>query len=751
MAVYADVIIDIDHERVDKPFTYRIPERLEGAVGPGTAVVVPFGKGDSRKTAYVIGLKDEPDMDPERIKEIAGIDETGTPATSVLIRLAWWMKHAYGSTMIAALKTVLPAGKRVRSLVRKKVYLRADREEATAMWREALARKGLQARARILEELLAHPDVGLPMEFITGKLMVSASVVKTLADKGVVRIESADTFRNPVSADGFRGKQVELSEEQGTIVDRIVSDHDEGIRKTYLLRGVTGSGKTEVYINCVRKMQERGLQSIVLIPEISLTWQTLMRFYTYFGDRVSVMNSTLSAGEKYDQFKRARDGEIDVIIGPRSALFTPFPRLGLIIIDEEHESSYKSENMPRYHAREAAIQLAKLVPGGASVLLGSATPSVGYAVKSGLYGGFTLDSRQTGSGLPRAVVADMRSELRAGNRSPFSRILRQKIAQRLEAGEQTMLFINRRGMAGFVSCRACGYVFRCPHCDVSLSQHREGRLICHYCGHEEPMPRICPECGSRYVKGFKAGTEAMELHAAKEFPGARILRMDADTTRTKGSYERILETFSNGDADILIGTQMIVKGHDFPGVTLVGILAADVSLNTGDYRAAERTWELLVQAAGRAGRRDKSGEVVIQTYQPEHYAIKLAVTQDAESFYEEEMGYRSLAGYPPAAHLLAVQIYDRDERGAADYAQKLRDLFDAELSGDRGVTVIGPAPAMIGRIADTYRFGVYLKSRDREALVRLKDAAESQMSADRDAGRNLKTFIQFDFDPMRGF
>ena len=490
-------------------------------------------------------------------------------------------------------------------------------------------------------------------------------------------------------------------------------------------------------------MVARGKQAIVLIPEIALTYQTLLRFYRRFGNRVSVMNSTLSAGEKYDQCQRAKAGEIDVIIGPRSALFTPFPNLGLIIMDEEHESSYKSEGTPKYHARETAEKLAELT--GASLVLGSATPSVEayYRAKEGKYTLFTLKDRLTGGSLPQVEVVDLREELRAGNRSIFSRKLQDLLADRLSKGEQSMLFLNRRGYAGFVSCRSCGLVIKCPHCDVSLSEHGGKRMICHYCGYTAPKPTLCPSCGSKYVLGFKAGTEQIEEKLKELFPQARTLRMDRDTTGTKDSYEKILSAFANQEADVLIGTQMIVKGHDFPNVTLVGVLAADLSLGVNDYRAGERTFQLLTQAVGRAGRGDKPGFAVIQTYQPEHYAVVQAAAQDYESFYQEEILYRELGGYPPACHLLAVQVFSQDEKAGERLAATLAERVKAKIS-ERGTTLLGPSPATIGRINDIYRYVIYLKSMDYAKLVALKDELEDFLSTAQINREN----IQFDFDPM---
>ena len=407
-------------------------------------------------------------------------------------------------------------------------------------------------------------------------------------------------------------------------------------------------------------------------------------------------------------------------------------------MDEEHEGSYKSEAMPKYHAREAAKELASYF--GASLVLGSATPSLEsyYAAERGLIRRFELTRRLTGGTLPRVYVEDLRRELRDGNRSMFSRRLRDLLEARLAAGEQSILFLNRRGYAGFVSCRACGHVMKCPHCDVSLSEHRGGRLICHYCGYEQAAVTVCPACGSSYILGFRAGTQQIEENLHRLFPQAGVLRMDADTTRKKDSYEAILSAFARGDADILVGTQMIVKGHDFPNVTLVGVLAADLSLHAGDYRAGERTFQLLTQAAGRAGRGKKPGEVVIQTYQPQHHSIRFAAAQDYRGFYEEEMQYRRLMGYPPAAHMLAVLVLSQEEEAGMKLAVRL-----AALAGE-GARVIGPAPAAISRIGDRYRTVFYGKSGHMKDLIAIKDKMEAVLEAE-----NSRTeTVQFDFDPM---
>ena len=739
---YANLIIDISHEKVDRPFQYRIPEKLKDNVDVGSCVRIPFGRGNSLRKGYVVELTNEPQWEPDKIKEIEGMAEDELSPDQIMVKLSAWMH--------SALRTVLPVRKKVGTLTHRYVRLFQDERQARDFYFTCV-KKHQVARARLLEALLENPDERIPYELATGKLNVSPAAIKSLSDQGIIKVESEDYYRNPVGDVKKQDKTIVLSSEQQEISDRVIDDFDKGIRDTYLIHGITGSGKTEVYIDMIHKMIARGKQAIVLIPEISLTYQTLMRFYRHFGERVSVMNSTLSAGEKYDQARRAREGDIDIIIGPRSALFTPFPNLGLIIIDEEHEGSYKSETMPKYHARETAIELAKLVPGGASVVLGSATPSLEayYRAQNGTYKLFELDRRLTGGTLPEVEIADLREELRSGNRSIFSRVLQEKLQDGLDNGHQAMLFINRRGLAGFISCRSCGYVFKCPHCDVSLSEHRGGTLICHYCGYTQPVSRICPECGSKYVTAFRAGTQQIEKEVNKMFPKARVLRMDADTTKAKGSYEKILSTFAAEEADVLVGTQMIVKGHDFPNVTLVGILAADMSLYAADYRAAERTFQLLTQAAGRAGRGKFPGSVVIQSYQPDNYSIVCASKQDYKGFYEEEISYRKLLRYPPAAHMMAIQIMAKNEDYGKQLATRLRAQI--ELLKLENLIIIGPAQAAIGKINDIFRMVIYLKHEELDALVEAKEAAGELLEYLEKNKKLNGVMVQFDFDPMQGF
>ena len=634
MALYADIIIDISHEKLDRTFQYIVPEELEQTLCIGMPVKIPFGNGNRKITGYVVDITEEPKYDVTKLKEISGIQEKGIAVESQMIALAAWMRRNYGGTMNHALKTVIPIKQKENERKKETVCLALEPEEARQRFEEC-NRKNSVARERLLEALIEYRE--LPKEVITKKLEVSTTVIKALCQQGIATIRSERNYRTPVHAVKQERAEVILNEEQRAAVQSVWQDYEQGIYQTYLLHGVTGSGKTEVYMELISRVIGQGRQAIVLIPEIALTYQTVMRFYNRFGDRVSIMNSRLSAGERFDQFERAKKGEIDVMIGPRSALFTPFSNLGLIIIDEEHEAAYKSEQVPRYHARETAIQRAKMAQ--ASVVLGSATPSIEsyYKAKNGEYVLLRLQKRVQQKPLAECYTVDLREELKEGNRSILSRKLQELMEERLEKKQQTMLFINRRGLAGFVSCRACGHVIKCPHCDVSLSQHTGGRMVCHYCGYEEPEPKVCPSCGSKYISGFKAGTQKIEEIVKKRFPKARTLRMDTDTTRNKDSYEEILSAFANQEADILVGTQMIVKGHDFPNVTLVGVLAADMSLYRNDFHGAERTFQLLTQAAGRAGRGKETGEVVIQTYTPEHYSIQAAAKQEYELFYQQEI------------------------------------------------------------------------------------------------------------------
>lgn len=737
--IYADVIVDISHEKLDRSFQYRVPKEMEAEIQVGMVVSIPFGNGNRERKGYVIGLSEKPAFDLSRMKELHGICSSEETTEERLIALAAWMKNRYGSTMVQALKTVLPVREKVKAKEKRYVILNTDEMKAAEL-AEELEKGRCRARARLLRALLREPK--LDYTRAARELGMTSSVLKPLIDQGIVKVTQDEVYRMAIDGANIPREQLSvLTPDQKNALVQIEREWEKESPRPVLIHGVTGSGKTQVYMKLIQQVVDEGKQAIVLIPEIALTYQTVRRFYGWFGDKVSVLNSRLSAGERYDQFKRAKRGEIQIIVGPRSALFTPFSRLGLIIIDEEHEQTYKSENSPRYHARETAEYRAHME--NAYLVMGSATPSLEAYTKcrNGEYCLVKLTSRFEDRPLPEVSVVDLREELKSGNRSILSRSLKNAVERRLERGEQSVLFLNRRGYAGFVSCRSCGEALKCPHCDVALTEHNNGRLVCHYCGYEQPRVEKCPVCGSPYIGGFKAGTQQIEQVLHRTFPKARVLRMDYDTTRSKGSYERILSAFAAHEADILVGTQMIVKGHDFPDVTLVGAVAADLSLNEADYRCAERTFQLLTQAVGRSGRGRKSGEAIIQSYHPEHYSIQAAAKQDYEAFYQEEMAYRTLMDYPPSAHMLSVLASGEDaellEQGM-DYLAR----FISRISEKYKVHVIGPAYASVGKVNDIYHKVLYLKYADEQVLQDIKNKTEKYIEVN---SGFRKLYIQFDF------
>lgn len=720
MERFANIIVDITHEKLDKTFQYRIPEAFLGKLVPGMVVEIPFGKGNRLIQGYVLETTDQAEFEIDRMKEIAKISTDGVGVESRLIALAAWMREYYGATMIQAFKTVIPVRKKEKPKEKKQLFLAVSEEKAEEQLL-LFEKKKQKARYRLLRAL-AEERI-LPWELVTRKLNVPPSVIRSLETMGLLEVRVDTVYRNPLHVGNQERSQIRLNNAQEATVEGILSEWESGQKRPCLIHGVTGCGKTEIYMELISRIIKKGQQAIVLIPEIALTYQTVIRFYRRFGERISILNSRLSPGERFDQYERAKKGLIDVMIGPRSALFTPFPNLGIIIQDEEHETSYKSETVPRYQTREVAIKRGELE--GALVVLGSATPSVDayYRAKQGEYALFTIRERVKEAMLPKVAVVDMREELRAGCRSVLSRCLKEEMERTLSSGQQMMLFLNRRGYAGFLSCRSCGHVLKCPHCDVSLSLHRGRRLICHYCGFEMPQPEKCPECKSPFLRDFGIGTQQVEMLVQKEFPKARVLRMDLDTTREKDGHEKILSAFANGEAEILIGTQMIVKGHDFPNVTLVGILAADLSLYTGDYRAAERTFALLTQASGRAGRGKLPGQVVIQTYDPEHYGIQAAQKQDYEAFYSQEIAFRTLGGYPPVGGMLAIHVSGEDEE-YLDMALTYLKKFLSLLSEKSGAGIIGPGDEAVARINDIYRKVLYIKHPSERVLTMMKEKVE---------------------------
>lgn len=740
---YADIIIDISHEALDKVFQYRVPLSLWEEVRPGSRVFVPFGRGNRETEGYVIAIRQEADYEEGKIKEILRVNTEGISVESELIQVASFLKEKYGSTMIQALRTVLPVKTKMKP--KEEVFITLSMEKDTAQqllceWE----RKHFTARARFLSALLKKER--MRKEEAVKACNFPLKELRKLSEQGIIKLESRIKYRNLFPELVTRKQGWPLNDEQRAIVDNFKEEYRKGERRTYLLYGITGSGKTEVYLSLINEVLAAGRQVIVLIPEISLTYQTVRRFYERFGERIAVINSRMSKGEKSDACERIRAGEADVIIGARSALFAPTERLGLIVIDEEHDGAYKSDTSPKYHARETAIYRAKLC--GASVVLGSATPSVeAYAhALNGEYQLWTLKKRAGNAILPNTQIVDLREEFKKGNRSIFSEELHKKITECLERKEQIMLFLNRRGFAGFVSCRVCGQVIKCPHCDVTLTYHRNGKLRCHYCGHEEVFTKQCPICKSPHVAAFGLGTEKVEAALHQEFPAARVLRMDMDTTKRKHAHEEMLAAFAAGRADILLGTQMIVKGHDYANVTLVGILAADLSLHEQDFRSGEKTFQLLCQAAGRAGRGEKAGNVIIQTYSPEHYAIVAAARHSYEDFFKEEYTYRKLMAYPPCAHMLVILIQSGDESQSIIAMLRIEKIIEQSQSGESDpIQILNPGQASLSKLKDVYRQVLYLKHKEEERLLDLKRRLEPVLEKHpMFAGIS----IQFDFDPL---
>ncbi len=572
-----------------------------------------------------------------------------------------------------------------------------------------LLRRRAPRQSQVLELLVSHGG-SLSETTIRTHLGITGDLFKRLEDKGYITRQDEEIQRDPYAGYNFEKSQdLCLNQEQDLALRQIEQRIQSGESHSFLLHGVTGSGKTEVYLQAIRFARSLDLQAIVLVPEIALTPQTVERFKSRFGEEVAVLHSRLSAGERYDQWRRIRSGEASVVVGARSALFAPFTRLGLIIIDEEHETSYKQSENPKYHARDTAWMRCRLE--NAVLVLGSATPSLEtyYKAEQGQITKLTLPERVTGETLPKVTIVDMREELKAGNRNPFSRVLQERIRATLAEGRQSIIFLNRRGFSTFVLCRECGLVLRCPHCDVSLTYHAGSRqLVCHYCQYTQACPDLCPQCKSHHIRYFGIGTERVEEEAKKLFPDLRVLRMDMDTTGRKGDHERILAQFRSHKADMLVGTQMIAKGLDFENVTLVGVITADTALNFPDYVSAERTFQLMTQVAGRAGRGEYPGDVVIQTYAPDHYSIELSKNHDYNGFYTEEMQYRSQLRYPPLSKVVSVLIWGPNEKAVIATAEQMARLIESAIPSAEEFHLMGPVPALMSRIKKNYRWQMHL-------------------------------------------
>lgn len=726
---FAQIITDISYQKIDRPFTYSVPAELSRRLAVGMRVVVPFGKSKS-VTGYVLDFCDESPLEIERIKPILRIVEDYPVLTKQQLELAKIMQRTYRATLAQVIRLMIPPGLRSGSVKEKTVtavsLLCPEKvDEAAAMMREGtkkqkivlfLAEHGECSKSRLEEEI---GGVDAPL--------------RQLDAAGIVAITKQRLARNPYGEMVSPPKKwLPLHTEQKNALEAICRSIDSG-SGDILLHGVTGSGKTEVYMRAIRHVLDMGGSAIMLIPEISLTPQTVGRFRERFGDSVAVLHSALSEGERFDEWQRIRFGQAKVVVGARSAIFAPCERLKLIIIDEAHESSYIAGSHPEYNAVEVARELACLH--GGVLVLGSATPSVEqyYNAQNGMYSIVKMNTRINGRELPRVEVVDMASELASGNKSLFSRKLFSALERTIDSGHQAILFLNRRGHSTVVTCRSCGETVKCPNCDISMTYHISdvnsvggaNRLRCHYCGAEMPYPTHCPSCGSKYIKFMGAGTEKVEQECNKLFPGVPVLRMDNDTTRTKDAHYHILSAFAEGKAQILIGTQMIAKGLDFPKVSLVGIVSADTMLQLPDYTSREKTYSLITQVAGRAGRAQTGGEVILQTYTPKHYAIADAVNYKYDDFYTRELAMRKNGMYPPFSRMLRLIFSSEDQNEARSacytFFLRLRDAVSAVAESRSTVLYLNMMTAPIGRIKGKFRFQILLKMKTDVCCEQLTD------------------------------
>ncbi len=710
--MFAEVVVEHRAARVAKPFHYSVPEHLQASVRVGSAVIVPFG---SRKlTGYVVGFVDEADV--PRVRDILGLAGGLRALPGDMIDLANWMTSRYLCRPSESLAQMFPLAIRrgkpsVRTETRVELLVPPEAAEAFA----ARVEKRAPRQAEVLRALIQKRS-GSGAGLARVPPGVGSRVVDALARKGLLEARQVEVDRSPLQAvtpHTSAGAELELTRDQSRALAAILAALETPCPKPVLLHGVTASGKTEVYARAIDAAVKRGMGAILLVPEIALTPQMVDNLERRFASKVALVHSRLSPGERYDEWRRIERGDARVVIGARSAIFAPVANLGLVVVDEEHENSYKQDESPRYHAREVARERARIA--GRLCVLGSATPSVEtfYRASVGEYQYVELRERIDGRPMPLVQVVDMREELACGNRSVFSRALARAVRSRLALGEQTILFLNRRGHSTFVLCRECGHTLRCPGCDVALTYHADDvSLRCHYCDHEEPVPDTCPKCESHYIRYFGAGTEKIEKEARRAFPQARVVRMDLDTTRRKGACEAIVGKFAKGEYDILVGTQMVAKGHDFSKVTLVGVVSADTCLNLPDFKAGERTFQLLAQVAGRAGRRAAPGQVIVQTYAPDHYAVQRAKAHDYTGFYREEIRARQEAFYPPFAHLVLVVVSGEDPDLVARHSKTLgvtlREKAGIEARW-RGTRILGPAPCAMKRIRRMHRWQLLLK------------------------------------------
>ncbi len=697
MNLYAEIILNSEALEIDRPFTYKIPVELEEKVQVGQIVKVPFGMGNKTSEGFVLSIKEENEVNISfRVKKISSIITNEPIINEDDINLINFLRKKYLCKYIDAFRLLIPVGimKGAKSK-RKKVIVFKSGDLSCIQKSEGYV--------DIINFLRENSGKYTKSELINVN-SISQYKLNKLIEKGLLVVEEETVFRYNNRTYNIDSEK-ELTFEQKHVLD----EYNNSGNNLFLLKGVTGSGKTEVYMRMVEEVLEKNQSAIVLVPEISLTPQMIERFKGRFGRDVALFHSKLSDGERFDEWFRVKEGKAKLVVGARSAIFLPVKNLGLIIIDEEHENTYKSDQNPKYQTKEVAEFLSEQK--GCRVVLGSATPTIEtyYRALTGDLKLLELNSRVDGKAMPPMKIVDMRNELRSGNISLFSRELFRYMQEKISKGEQVILFLNRRGFSTFVSCRSCGYVFKCEECDISMTYHRSGLLVCHYCGKTKRAPQKCPKCDSKYVKFFGAGTQRVEEEVKKYFKDARVLRMDVDTTRGKDSYENIYNSFKEGKADILIGTQMISKGLDFKNVTLVGVLAADMSINIPDYRAAERTFQIITQVAGRAGRGEKQGKVVIQTYTPEHYSLEYAVNYDYEGFYDKEFTVRALMKYPPFGKILLINGISKKEELLKNFMHKIFNVIKPLAEKELEVHVLGPIPCLVSKVKENYRWQIVIK------------------------------------------
>ena len=706
--MYAEIILNNDAVEIDKPFTYKVPYEFIEEIDIGFRVKVPFGQRNKPVEGFVYSiLKDDSVNFNYKVKEIVSLCDDDAILTEDDIKMIQFLRKKYLCKFIDAVRLMIPVGIMKGSKNKKKKVVSINKEiDVDELKKEKYIN---------LYNFIVNNNGMYTKTEVTNNEQFSSYTLNKLIEKDILKIEEQVVFRYNIRKYENDNNKL-LNEEQEFCLNTILN----GIKLKYLIKGVTGSGKTEVYMRLVQSVLNQGKSAIVLVPEISLTPQMIERFKGRFGEDVALFHSRLSDGERFDEWYRVRSGKAKLVIGARSALFLPLQNLGLIIIDEEHENTYKSEHNPKYHTREVSEFLCELK--NCKLILGSATPSIEsyYKALKGEYKLIEMKNRVNGNKMPEMKIIDMREELRNKNLSLFSKRLFEEIEITLKNKKQVILFLNRRGYSTFISCRSCGHVFKCPECDVSMTYHKNGYLICHYCGRAEKVSKVCPKCGSKYVKFFGAGTERVELEVKKYFPSAKVLRMDVDTTRHKNSHESIYNSFKNGEADILIGTQMVSKGLDFKNVTLVGVLAADMSLNLPDYRASERTYQIITQVAGRAGRGEDEGSVIVQSYTPNHYSLKYAKEEDYESLFKEEIEIRRLMGNPPFGKILLINGSSRFEEKLKKFMYTLEGNLKKLIVED--LTMLGPVPCIITKLKENYRWQIIIKGNfDDDFSEKVKD------------------------------